>query len=148
MDCIHSLVRYYVSTKYRGVGMLFIYLTWYVGTFCTSHCSANQVSRTQDVDTSCQAQLYTIRSPSGDWNQWQGQTKEGTIITIKIHQQFGNATADKLQKLLVDSGVRDSELSEMLRQVVNNCESCALYKKTPPKPAVGLPLATEQQRHH
>ena len=27
--------------------------------------------------------------------------------------------------------------------MVNNCETCALYKKTPPKTAVGLPLATD-----
>ena len=26
--------------------------------------------------------------------------------------------------------------------MVNNCETCALYKTKPPKPAVGLPLAT------
>ena len=38
---------------------------------------------------------------------------------------------------------RDSELFEILRQVVNSCETYSLYKKTPPKPAVGLPLATD-----
>ena len=33
-------------------------------------------------------------------------------------------------KLLVNAGVRDSKLFEMLRQVVNNsyCKTCALYK--------------------
>ena len=31
----------------------------------------------------------------------------------------------------------------MLRQLVNNCETFALHKKTPPKPAVGLPLSTD-----
>lgn len=61
---------------------------------------------------------------------------------IKSRQLFGHATADKLQKLLVNEGVRDSALFEMLRHLVNNCETCALYKKTPPRAAVGLPLAT------
>ena len=42
----------------------------------------------------------------------------------------------------MNAGLREVTF-EMLRQVVNNCETCALFKKTPPKPAVGLPLATD-----
>lgn len=34
---------------------------------------------------------------------------------IKSHQQFGQTTAEKLQKLLVNAGVRDSAQMEMLR---------------------------------
>ena len=107
---------------------------------------ANQVSRTQDVDTQFQTQLCTEQETLEsevlqviELNDTDKQRKE----LIKIHQQFGHATADKLQKLLVNAGVKASGLFEMLRKVVNNCETCALYRKTPPKPAVGLPLATD-----
>ena len=111
-----------------------------------SQVLANQVSRTQDLDMPFQTQLCAEQETLGsevlqviEFNDKDKQRKE----LIKIHQQFGHATADKLQRLLVNAGVRDSGLFEMLRKVVNNCETCALYKKTPPKPAVGLPLATD-----
>lgn len=58
----------------------------------------------------------------------------------KIHQHFGHATSDKLQRLFVNAGVGDSTLFEMPRQVVIYCETHALYEKTPLKPAVRLPL--------
>jgi transposase InsO family protein len=69
----------------------------------------------------------------------QQQEKELT----KIHKQFGHATADKLQKLLVNAGINDSGLFQILDKVVSKCETCTMYKKVPPKPAVGFPLATD-----
>ena len=97
------------------------------------------------MDTSFQTQLYTeqktLQSEVLQVIEINDKDKERKEL-INIQQEFGHATGDKLQRLLVNAGVRDSALFEMQRQVVNECESCTLYKKTPPKPAVGLPLAT------
>ena len=34
---------------------------------------------------------------------------------------------------------------EEINNVSSNCTTCKLYKKTPPRPVVGLPMATEFQ---
>ncbi|XP_064629342.1 uncharacterized protein LOC135488628 [Lineus longissimus] len=62
---------------------------------------------------------------------------------IKIHKQFGHASADRLQKLLISAGMKNPEIFQMLTDVVKECETCQMYRKVPPKPAVGLPLATD-----
>ena len=62
---------------------------------------------------------------------------------LKLHIQFGHATAQKLIKLLQNSGSCSPNISKLLVNVIANCDVCRKLKRTPPKPAVGLPLATE-----
>lgn len=64
-------------------------------------------------------------------------------VLLKLHKQFGHASADRLQKLIQSSGNKDKDCLTILQQIVHDCDICQRYSKTKPKPAVGLPLASE-----
>lgn len=64
-------------------------------------------------------------------------------VLLKLHKQFGHASADRLQRLIQSSGNKDKDCLTILQQIVQDCEICQRYNKTKPKPAVGLPLASE-----
>ena len=64
-------------------------------------------------------------------------------MLLKLHKQFGHASADKLQKLIKSSGNNDAECVNILQKIVSECEICQRYSKPSPKPAVGLPLASQ-----
>lgn len=68
--------------------------------------------------------------------------KEKMAKALKLHRQFGHASADKLVKLLNDSNIKDAALSKCVQEVCNNCELCRKYKPAPLKPTVSLPLAS------
>lgn len=63
---------------------------------------------------------------------------------VKLHKQFGHASSDNIIKLLRNTGktVKEDE-SRMIRDIVHNCEICALYKKPTPRPAVSLPRSQD-----
>ena len=68
-----------------------------------------------------------------------------SAIAEKLHRQFAHAPAEKLICLLNNAGSlwqEHDELKMHLRSTVKNCQTCKLYKKPPPTPVVGLPLAT------
>ena len=72
-----------------------------------------------------------------------------SAIAEKLHRQFVHAPAEKLIRLLNNAGSpwwEDDELKTHLRSTVKNCQTCKLYKKLPPTPVVGLPLATHFQQ--
>lgn len=64
-------------------------------------------------------------------------------VLLKLHKQFGHASADRLQRLIQSSGNKDKDCLTILQQIVYDCEICQKYKRTKPKPAVGLPMASE-----
>ena len=64
-------------------------------------------------------------------------------ILIKLHKQFGHASADRLKRLLESAGTHDTEVFNTLKEVVDNCETCFKFQRPVPKPAVGFPLATD-----
>lgn len=64
-------------------------------------------------------------------------------MLLKLHKQYGHASADSLQKLLKSSGNNDIECIVILEKIVSECEICQRYSKPKPKPAVGLPLASQ-----
>lgn len=63
-------------------------------------------------------------------------------VLVKLHKQFGHATADRLSQLLKNAGTCKSETLTLLQNVVDECEICFKYKKTTPRPVVGFPLAS------
>ena len=69
------------------------------------------------------------------------QEKEKAVI--KIHKQFAHPTKDRLKTLLSDAGVYDEQCDAILDWLSKNCETCLKFRKTPARPVVGLPLATE-----
>ncbi len=64
-------------------------------------------------------------------------------VLLKLHKQFGHASADRLQRLIQSSGNKDKDCFTILQQIVYDCEICQKFKRTKPKPAVGLPMASE-----
>jgi len=64
-------------------------------------------------------------------------------VLTKLHKQFGHASAYKLSKLLENAGVRNGNISKLLLDVTENCDICLKYKRLPPKPVVGFPLASD-----
>lgn len=45
-------------------------------------------------------------------------TKEKERVLLKLHRQFGHASADRLQKLLACSGNHDDESNTILKNIV------------------------------
>lgn len=64
-------------------------------------------------------------------------------VLLKLHKQFGHASADRLQRLIQSSGNKDKDCLAILQQMVHDSDICQRYSKTKSKPAVGLPLASE-----
>jgi transposase InsO family protein len=61
---------------------------------------------------------------------------------VKMHRQFGHASAQRLLTLIKGAGNNDKNIQKLCEEVVKECETCVKFKKPSPKPAVGLPLAT------
>ena len=75
-------------------------------------------------------------------------TKTKTEIAEKLHRLFAHASSDKQLKLLNSAGdpsKNDEELKTLIKKISAKCQICQLYKKTAPRPIVGLPLATAFQ---
>ncbi len=45
-------------------------------------------------------------------------------ILLKLHKQFGHASAEKLQRLLKSAGNKDTECDSLLIKIVSECEIC------------------------
>lgn len=61
---------------------------------------------------------------------------------IKLHSQFGHASAERLWSLLKKAGDVKPEIHKDLTAIVDKCAVCLKYKKPAPRPAVGFPLAS------
>ena len=61
---------------------------------------------------------------------------------IKLHRQFAHPQKEKLLKLLKLAGKDDPELSSEIEKVSVSCKVCQEYGRPPPRPIVGLPMAT------
>ena len=69
--------------------------------------------------------------------------KEKVSAVIKLHRQFGHASQQKLRDLLKKANVQDREVYEILDKVVSECKLCIQFQKTPSRPAVSLPMASD-----
>lgn len=69
--------------------------------------------------------------------------KEQTKSLLKIHKQFGHASAENLKKLMQNAGIKDKDLFKKMTKLVEECDVCAQHRKTPPKPSAGMPLADD-----
>uniref|UniRef100_A0A669DDN2 Integrase catalytic domain-containing protein n=1 Tax=Oreochromis niloticus TaxID=8128 RepID=A0A669DDN2_ORENI len=70
-------------------------------------------------------------------------TKEKQKVLVKLHKQFGHASAERLLRLIQSSGNTDQQCAVILQEIVRDCDICQRYCKTKPRSAVGLPLASE-----
>ena len=62
---------------------------------------------------------------------------------LKLHRQFAHPPANRLKKLLMDSGVKNKPILNIIEEVTNACDTCQKLHKAPNRPAVGFPLASE-----
>jgi transposase InsO family protein len=64
-------------------------------------------------------------------------------ILVKLHRQFGHATADRVGRLLKSAGEQSQDTFDLLQDVVDNCDVCAKYRSATPRPVVGFSLASD-----
>ena len=64
---------------------------------------------------------------------------------IKLHRQFGHCKESRLLKLIESSKIwNDKEqVSKIVKDVSENCDTCKRYKRRSLKPIVSLSLASE-----
>ena len=69
-------------------------------------------------------------------------------MALILHCQFAHPTHDKLICLINNAGTHwseNNELKEKIKRVSENCTTCKIYRKAPPRPMVGLLMATPFQ---
>ena len=66
-------------------------------------------------------------------------------VAKKLHRQFAHPGKEKLCQLVRKAGPPwsdNKDLIQTINTISDSCEICLKYKKSPPRPAVGLPMAT------
>ena len=61
---------------------------------------------------------------------------------LKLHRQFAHPPLKKLKALIQDAGQWEENFQGMLEDISKTCNLCKRYMKTPPRPAVSLPMAS------
>ena len=65
-------------------------------------------------------------------------------IAQKLHSQFSHPSANRLIKLIDSAGLgNDRKLIDEINKLSKTCQICKEYKKQPPRPVAGMPLASE-----
>ena len=62
---------------------------------------------------------------------------------IKIHKQFGHASAENLKRLFNNAGKLDKEIIALIDKTLQGCDTCKMYRKANTKPIVGFSWATD-----
>ena len=62
---------------------------------------------------------------------------------LKLHKQFAHPAPDRLKRLIWDSGVKDTAIDKTVDEVSQNCDICKRFRRSPARPVVTFPLATE-----
>ena len=74
--------------------------------------------------------------------------KSNQAIALKLHRQFVHPSSDKLIRLINNAGqpwCNNTDLKNEIKNVTENCKTCQVYCKAPPRPVVGLPMAANFQ---
>ena len=61
-------------------------------------------------------------------------------ILIKLHQQLGHFSANRLKQLLKSAGINDDCTLKLLDQTVDKWDVCLKHKKPTPRRTVGFPV--------
>ena len=69
--------------------------------------------------------------------------KEQRKTLLKLHRQFAHPSQKKFVGLLKDAGVWSDDLKEVTDDIYASCDLCHAYTKTPARPAVALPMASD-----
>ena len=68
---------------------------------------------------------------------------EKKAMITKLHRQFRHQPAHVTEGLLRRADILTPELKRMNIEVAVNCDICKLYKRSPPRPVVALPIASK-----
>ena len=64
----------------------------------------------------------------------------------RMHSNFAHPSSERLIRLINSAGdkwSKNSQLKKAVKEVTESCVICKKYKKTPPRPVVGFPMATK-----
>ena len=92
-------------------------------------------------------QMVTI-NPSESVTLTANTTKTNSEIATKLHRCFAHPSSDKLLKLVNSAGPKWADNQDLKREIAtvsDNCITCKIYKKPPPRPVVSLPMANQFQ---
>ena len=71
------------------------------------------------------------------------EKKDFKSVALKLHKQFSHPSSERLKNLVKDSGLEEKEkICKEIDNVTENCDICKRFKRTPPRPIVGFPLAS------
>lgn len=71
-----------------------------------------------------------------------GESDESKIKKVtKLHKQMAHPSESGLLRLLNDAGMKGESYKQIVHDISSNCITCKRFRKTPPRPAVCLPLA-------
>jgi hypothetical protein len=56
---------------------------------------------------------------------------------------LGNDNSNEADNVMYSADIKDEQLFITLQEVVNGCETCVKFKKSPARPVVGLPQASD-----
>ena len=69
--------------------------------------------------------------------------EEKKKIAMKLHKQFCHPSGERLCKLLKNANVKDDEMIKIVYGIQDECTICKRYSKSPPRPIVSLPRASD-----
>ena len=69
-----------------------------------------------------------------------GKEEQRKTLT-KLHRQFRHHPAKATEDILRNAGILNEEIKRINKEVVEACQICKQYKKTPARPVVALPMA-------
>ena len=72
-----------------------------------------------------------------------GDNTENHRKVTKLHKQFAHPSSKRLKQLIWNSGVKDSEIDGIIDNVTQNCDICKRFRRSPPRPIVNFPLASD-----
>jgi hypothetical protein len=61
---------------------------------------------------------------------------------LKLHRQFAHPPTGRFKALLQDAGIWKEEFQTTVEGIYEKCEVCKLYKRTPSRPVVAMPMAS------
>ena len=62
-------------------------------------------------------------------------------IALKLHRMYAHPSAERLIKLVKSQNKETKDLVQAIQKVTEECKICLMYKKVPPRPVVGFPMA-------
>ena len=61
----------------------------------------------------------------------------------KLHKQFGHPSSKRLSQLFKDGGIKEKDYFDFVGKISDECDICKKFRRTPSKPVVSMPMATE-----